>query len=440
MANQLLPHLGATLLAASLPSTVFAQDAAPPAAPPTLDAPEPLSAEEAETSPSTLMDALTQGKTSLDFRYRFEGADQSFIAERGWASTLRTALGYETAKYQSMSGFVEFESIDNVFGDSYNDTVNGKTARSIVADPDSTEVNQAFLRVDAAKDLELRLGRQEISLGNDRFVGAVPWRQNHQSFDGARGLYKVNDQMRLDYSFAMQVNRIFGDESAKGDEQLLAHFLDFRYDVDQRTKLAAYGMMVDFDQSAALSAQTLGLRGSTNQKAGKMFGEDVNLGFTAEFATQKDAADNPIEIDQDYLFLEASAAVARWKLTLATETLGGSGDPGDKFSTPFATLHKFNGFADVFLNTPDGGLEDNYIQLATNFDMPALAAPLTVAATYHDFNSDAGSNSYGNELDLNVIAPLSKRMKLGLRYADFNGKNGLGDTNRFMAWLNFRVL
>ena len=358
-----------------------------------------------EDRPDELLDALMHGKTTLAFRYRFEGADLAAFPEKAWASTLRTALGYETGKYRGVSGYLEFESIDNVLGDSYNDTVNGKTSRAVVADPDSTEVNQAYLRAEVAEGLQVRAGRQEIALGNHRFIGSVPWRQNHQSFDAVRGLYSVNEALTIDYALAVQVNRIFGDQSPVGDEQLRAHFLDARYDGENLGRFAAYLHLIDFDNSATLSSQTVGVRAENNH----VIGEDAELGWTAEYARQEDAADNPIQIDQDYFLVEGWAKAAGFQLTLASETLGGSGQPGDKFSTPFATLHKFNGFADVFLATPDSGLEDRYVRLSKSFKTGLLEAPIAFSATYHEFHADAGGTSYGSELDLNALAPLSPK-------------------------------
>ena len=43
------------------------------------------------------------------------------------------------------------------------------------------------------------------------------------------------------------------------------------------------------------------------------------------------------------------------------EYLEGNGTIG--FSTPLATLHKFQGFADVFLTTPASGITDAYGKL-----------------------------------------------------------------------------
>ncbi|MFT5806450.1 MAG: hypothetical protein ACI9LG_000713 [Moritella dasanensis] len=40
-----------------------------------------------------------------------------------------------------------------------------------------------------------------------------------------------------------------------------------------------------------------------------------------------------------------------------------SGDYG--FATPLATLHKFNGWSDQFLNTPTQGLADLYLSVSS---------------------------------------------------------------------------
>ncbi len=45
----------------------------------------------------------------------------------------------------------------------------------------------------------------------------------------------------------------------------------------------------------------------------------------------------------------------------------GSDDGVAAFQTPLATLHKFNGFADQFLVTPAGGLQDIYFYAKAGF-------------------------------------------------------------------------
>ena len=57
------------------------------------------------------------------------------------------------------------------------------------------------------------------------------------------------------------------------------------------------------------------------------------------------------------------------------------------FSTPLATLHKFNGWSDQFLTTPKEGLVDLYASISGK----AFGGGWTVAL--HDFSADESSES-----------------------------------------------
>ena len=70
-------------------------------------------------------------------------------------------------------------------GEKFNNTVNRKTQYPVVADPEATEVNQAYLIYGGIPDTRLQAGRRAIKLDNQRFVGNVGFRQNEQTFDSA---------------------------------------------------------------------------------------------------------------------------------------------------------------------------------------------------------------------------------------------------------------
>ncbi len=69
----------------------------------------------------------------------------------------------------------------------------------------------------------------------------------------------------------------------------------------------------------------------------------------------------------------------------------GSDDGMKAFSTPLATLHKFQGWADQFLVTPADGIEDIY------FKMTGSIGKTNLAFFYHDYSADEGSADYGEE-------------------------------------------
>jgi hypothetical protein len=94
-----------------------------------------------------------------------------------------------------------------------------------------------------------------------------------------------------------------------------------------------------------------------------------------------------------------------------------------------ATLHKFNGWADLFLTTPAGGLEDVYAGVTKVF--PKFHG-LVANVTWHDFHSDTGHLHYGEEWDASLGLKLGK-VSILTKFADYTAKGFGADTRKF--WL-----
>ena len=62
-----------------------------------------------------------------------------------------------------------------------------ETSTLFDADADQFDLHQGYLTVSRffSDDLSLKLGRMEMALGNQRFIGAVGWSNTGRSFDGA---------------------------------------------------------------------------------------------------------------------------------------------------------------------------------------------------------------------------------------------------------------
>jgi hypothetical protein len=97
-----------------------------------------------------------------------------------------------------------------------------------------------------------------------------------------------------------------------------------------------------------------------------------------------------------------------------------------------ATLHKFNGWADLFLTTPAGGLEDAYISVGRKFDKVGAARGLNAALAFHQFDSDAGDVEYGTEWDASLGFRIG-RVGLLAKFADYNARGFGADTRKL--WL-----
>jgi len=139
---------------------------------------------------AALPESIAKGKFNLNVRARYEFVDQDGVAaitDKSHAPTMRTRFGYTTAPLHGFQGMLEGENITALsFDDQYNAAgSNGEPTRPVVADPETTELNQAWVSYSYTNLFALKGGRQRIVLDNHRFIGDVGWRQNMQTFDAA---------------------------------------------------------------------------------------------------------------------------------------------------------------------------------------------------------------------------------------------------------------
>ena len=369
-------------------------------------------------------DALAGGKAYGDIRMRVELVDQDNALKDAEAATVRTRLGYTTADFEGFTMTLEMEDSRGVLAlDDFNSTQNGKGTYSVVADPDHTELDQAFVKYGSG-DFTAKLGRQVITLDNHRFVGHVGWRQDRQTFDALNLSYSGIENLSLSYSFVDKRNRIFA-EAADVDSR--DHLLNAALSTPVG-KVSAYAYLLEDEDATANALDTYGLRLAGSQKQ-----DDLNLLYQLEYATQSNE-NGASDFDTDYTLAEAGIGVSGITVKLGYEVLGS--DDGNKgFATPLATLHKFNGWADQFLGTPNQGLEDMYLSVGGK-----LAGGAWLIA-YHDFSADESSatvDDLGSEIDLLYKRKFAKYYNAGIKYAAYSaGDAGAGkvDTDKLWLWV-----
>lgn len=367
--------------------------------------------------------AIAAPELKMLFRYRLEAVDQDGLAENALASTLLSRFSL-TQKFSSgWSAGGEFDYVAALGDKNYNDSINGKTAYPLVADPAGADLNQAFVMYQSGEQA-LKIGRQRINLANERFVGGVGWRQNEQTFDAVRYQASLSSELKLDYSYSSKVNRVFGSKSPQGDWSSDLHLLDLRYQPNSNHQLGAFVYQMEFDDAPLVSNQTLGL----DYQYSQVLSKSSRYSFYGSYARQQEAGDNPNSYDADYWTLEANLWLGAWQSGVGIEVLGS--DKGIGFSTPLATLHKFQGFADKFLTTPANGIEDKYLKLGYKLEQ------LELIAFYHWLDAAEGEADYGKELDLQLSYNLNAQHALLLKYADYQANLLHTDTSKFwLQWL-----
>jgi hypothetical protein len=377
---------------------------------------------------SQFTQALQDGSFNVAFRYRYELVEQEGFALDANASTLRTRLTYNSAAFRNFSLLLEMDDLRPVGADSFNSTRNGNTNRPIVADPKGTDLNQAGIRYTGFTDSEIMFGRQRINHANQRFIGGVGWRQNEQTYDALEIRHSFSDALQARYTYVSNVNRVFGPSKGvpAGDLRSSSHFLDASYDLTSTATLTGYGYFLDFDNAAAASNQTLGVRLAGTPA----FSERVTMPYVVEYARQEDYADNPTGYDADYYLLEAGLNWSGYNVKLGYEVLEGNGTPGQAFTTPLATLHAFQGWADKFLATPASGIEDSYVAFT------GRVRDVNFAAVYHDFSPNSGAGSHGDEIDLSVGWSFADNLSVLLKLASYSSDGFKTDTDKFWVMLS----
>lgn len=385
-------------------------------------------------SKSDFTKALTEGKPILDARYRYEYVDQDGLANEADAHTIRTRLGYETGKFRGFSGLIEFENITDIGGEHYNDTINGKTTYPTVADPEDTNVNRLQLSYTGIPDTNVTLGRQNIVLDNQRFVGGSAWRQNDQTFDAFGIKNNSIKDTTLTYAYAWQVNRIFGTDSASGIwDDTNIHLFNASYAGLSFGKITGYTYLLDIPDSLALSSATYGARFEGKHA----LSEGVTGLLNLEYAHQNEYDDNPNDISFDYYAVEPGVSIGSWTIKGLYESIEGNGTNAMQFA--LGTNHAFDGWVDKFLTTPANGLVDasigvTYVAKSENKYLNGTKA----IVAYHDFSAERGSADYGTEWNASLEQTFEKHYTAGIKLGSYQADDLYTDTVKVMPYLQVK--
>lgn len=391
----------------------------------------------AQEAPLDFGTAIQKGTPILEFRPRFERVDQTGRPNDGEAFTLRTRVGWQTAKWANLQALIEFEDVRQLADENYDTLINGKTTYAQIFDPDVTELNRAQIVWTPAPQHTITLGRQRINLDDQRFIGGVAWRQDEQTFDAAR---IDSDFGRFDvtYAYIAHVNRIFAEAQDWGSD---SHIANFSYAFAEPLKVTGYVYALDFTKPSAAGVRnqsnlTYGLKAS-----GKKWIDSFRLDYSAAWATQKDYGSSLLDYDLDYLSGEASLTWEEFTGRIAYEELQGNGARG--FATPLATLHAFNGWSDAFIvngvKTTVDGLADLNATLtwSPRWKWDYLFN-LSFLARYHDFEAERTGADLGSEWNLQATGAITPRLSWLLKYADYDGPGvAPAPADRNKIWFGF---
>ena len=374
-------------------------------------------------------------KAKGEIRPRYEYVDTDNTTDNASAFTNRLMLGV-SADLLQIDGLSTYLEAVNVTGsgdywDLSHGDIGDKGVYNVVADPSQTRITQAYVDYAFNKTL-LRAGRQGVNLDNQRFIGTVNWRQMPQTYDAATIINNSVENLSLLAAYVWHVNTIFDDDTVKpvGDGfDTGTVLLHASYKVMDALTLTGYAYMIeDFHDTYGIAA------------TGKFaLGDGMGLSYRAEYAKQSDPTFDDLTTnktaDADYYNLEATLNMSGLLVGAKYEVLG-AGDGGNAaFGTPLATLHAHNGWADMFLGTPDDGLVD--VSGMIGYKAKGFGVAKVI---YHDFSSDRGSTDYGTETDvlyknkISAVKGLSGMLKASFYSADAYKV----DTTKYWVMLDYK--
>jgi len=347
---------------------------------------------------SPVTDALQNGKAYLEERTRYEHDDDKAFTppathKTANAFTTRTTLGYTSGPCYDATLALEFINVTAIGPERYNSTLNGHTQYATVQDPGQTLMNQVYGAWQG-----LKVGRQIISLDNQRFIGPGAWSQTPKTFTAA--LYQNSTWIPKteftighisDYHSSLGVNtRISGD------------FARFRISPLDAVNITPLWYGFEMTTAPTTSLQDRGVR--VDGKA------DWFL-YEGSYVQQRGYKSSTPTGTPDRQYRMGMLGFSKWGLTLKAvdEELEGG------FSTPYASLHGFYGYSDRISATPASGLVDRY----------ALAEfkrwDATFEGQWHRFTAQHGDQNYGRETDLMAYRNFGKHLLVTVEWADYQG-------------------
>ncbi len=355
-------------------------------------------------------------KISAQIRVREENDRRDLNRKTGYDNFtfFRTRLGVLITPVKNYSGFIQIQD-SRVFGKEKSPTDDSK----------NVDLHQAYIhaRHFIWNRMDVKLGRMEISYGEERLLGKSNWGNTGRSFNGSLFMFNLSDALKLDvFTFRLNENSpppTVADTTTVSDKE----------DRDFTGLYMMYSPSVKFKADFYLIGDHDRTKNSaTNHKDSlnrATFGTFIR-GSIGDFSYKSDAAVQTGETNGKTLsaFLLTGGvgytlSQSEWKpsLWIGCEYISGDDDPADDkiktFNTLYGSSRYYGGmdyFTDMFKHTGELGLQDNMVKIKFK--------PLKNASAgldYHYFLSarkDKTLNSkvFGHEMDFTASYSVNKHI------------------------------
>jgi len=352
---------------------------------------------------------------SARWRYEADGKDFNGDTDMIKYSVLRTRLGFRL-NAGDVSSYMQVQYPYVMGWDASNLRTSG-----------NLDVHQLYLNIDKfiMQNLSLRIGRTELSYGDERLIGSVDWSYIGRTFDGVVFSYEC-EAIAVDAFMTKQVERSTNNGTDNPGAAPDDHFSGL-WAVYKPLKLNVFAL---FNAEANRNTygnietnytlNTFGLHYKNQYPSG--FG--VLLDYAMQMGTMEDFATST-EIDISGMLIVGALSYTfdnpmNPKIAAGIDMASGddteTAEEDEGFNDLYYTGHKWRGHMDLFVDGMDEGLTDIFFK-ASVMPMPGTYLALTFHnfATGQDYDSvvdGAKVTALGNELDIDLKMHLKQNLAL----------------------------
>lgn len=373
-----------------------------------------------------------------------ENQDPAFFTSQ----RTRFNVGYKTDKYTFYTSFQDIRT----WGD----------ANQLNENTSSLALHQAWAKVKLNKDIDIKLGRQEISYDDQRFMGSVGWAQQARSHDALLIKYNKNGYT-ADAGFA------YNQESQKligNDYNLNKNYKTMQYlwlnknwgDLETSVLFLNNGlqsfMNYDDTKGEIIDKQKTNFSQTIGTHIKYKVSDEIKLNANAYYQTGNDRIGSDLSAHLIGLEINYKPKESKWFAGLGFEQQSGNAydtKPGENnaFSPLYGTNHKFNGWMDYFYvgnHNNSVGLNDLYIKAGTKLGEKSSIVLVAHNFTAHKEAFKGIDKNFGQEIDLAYTHKVSKDVTLQAGYSHLIQDKGLkfiqannSDNTNNWAWMMLTI-
>lgn len=287
---------------------------------------------------------------------------------------------------------------------------------SINEDKSNNRLTEYYINYNLLENTFIRIGRQTINIGNERFVSSNNWYQMEQTFDA---ISIANNQLN-NFVFILSYIYYYNGKELEEEKQTRKDIIsNIKYNNPSLNNIDLYSYILSEKHN------TYGINFYNNKNI---------LNYNIDFAYQKSNTD--IEFNSLYFNFELSYKFSKLETTIGYEFLGKNQkeDNSNGFTIPYGNTTKFNGKLDIFNNIVKEGHNGDFI------DKKILNKYKT--KNYGDINFDIhqfslDGKSIGIEYDLFYQQKLKyvSNLNIYLGTSIYNGENNYNNESKI--WLQF---